>query len=168
MIISSVKSIVKSSTTNECTSNATRFNSHADALVRCRLHCSMEGVQGLNWCHWMPPSGKYLHLSPGEQGGHILRKTTKKHHTCRPFCRPWQSAGMILRAPPGGEGSGHYDGSHWPPPLGEYCGRYKKLVMHTAVLFRVFSLSTRFSAGRGDVKVPNNIGVWHINQMGRS
>ena len=63
---------------------------------------------------------------------------------------------MILRAPPGGEGSGHYDGSHWPPPLGEYCGRYKKLVMHTAVLFRVFSLSTRFSAGRGDVKVPNN------------
>jgi hypothetical protein len=38
--------ILKSTTMIKCTSDATRFNRRADALVRYRAHPLMEGVHG--------------------------------------------------------------------------------------------------------------------------
>jgi hypothetical protein len=32
-----------------------------EALVQCRLHQPMEGVQGLTQSQWTPPLGEYLH-----------------------------------------------------------------------------------------------------------
>jgi hypothetical protein len=38
--------ILNSLTMIKCTSNATRFDGRADALVQYRMHCLMEGVHG--------------------------------------------------------------------------------------------------------------------------
>jgi hypothetical protein len=56
------------------------------------------------------------------------------------------------------EGVQGYPGSHWSTPPGEYGGRYA-IGQCFSGIFRVFSSSTRFSAGQDDVKAPNNIGV---------
>jgi hypothetical protein len=39
---------------------AGNFDCHADAVVRCRVHCLMEHIQGFPRSHWMPPLGKWL------------------------------------------------------------------------------------------------------------
>jgi hypothetical protein len=62
-----VRSVTKLSTTNECTSNVTHFDGHADVPVQCRLHRPMEGVQGFTQSHWTPPLGEYSHrIAPAD------------------------------------------------------------------------------------------------------
>lgn len=58
MLISSVKSITISSTTNKCTFDVTCFYGRTNALVRCRLHRLMEGVHGFIQSYWMLSLGE--------------------------------------------------------------------------------------------------------------
>jgi hypothetical protein len=63
----------------EYTTIATCFYGRDDALVQCRIHCPMEGVQGFTRSHWTPPLGKYsLRIIPADNGVACKKKTTKK------------------------------------------------------------------------------------------
>jgi hypothetical protein len=42
------------------TSNADDFDCHADAVVRCRVHCLMKHIPGFTRRQWMLPLGKCL------------------------------------------------------------------------------------------------------------
>jgi hypothetical protein len=48
----------KQTTINKYTYFAGRFDGHGNALVRNRVHCPIEEVQGFTRSHWRPPSGK--------------------------------------------------------------------------------------------------------------
>jgi hypothetical protein len=45
----------------KCKQIAGNFESHANAAVRCEVHCLMEHIPDFTRSHWMPPSGKCLH-----------------------------------------------------------------------------------------------------------
>jgi hypothetical protein len=49
----------KQTTINKYTYFDGRFDGHGNALVRNRVHCLMEEVQGFTRSHWTPPSGKH-------------------------------------------------------------------------------------------------------------
>jgi hypothetical protein len=49
----------KQTTIKKYTYKAGRFDGHGNALVRYRVLCPMEEVQGFTRSHWMPPSGEY-------------------------------------------------------------------------------------------------------------
>ena len=51
--------ISKSSTMIKCTSDATCFDSQADAPVQYHTHCPIKGVHGYPGSHWTSPSGEY-------------------------------------------------------------------------------------------------------------
>ncbi len=112
-------------------------------LVQYRMNVnhSMEGIQGFTQCHWMPPSGKYLHrIAPVDK--EVIckeKKQFKLYHICWPFWWPWWCAGMILCISPDGGGPG--------------------LQRKPADFFRVFSLSTCWKGGTDDVKAPDNKGM---------
>jgi hypothetical protein len=43
---------------NKYTSNAGRFDGHADAAVQCGVHCPIKRIRGSMQSHLMPPLGK--------------------------------------------------------------------------------------------------------------
>ncbi len=74
-----VMTISKLSTTIECTSDATRFDGRADALVQYRTHCPMEGVHGYPGSHWTPSPGEYSHrIDPAATRATANKTTIKK------------------------------------------------------------------------------------------
>jgi hypothetical protein len=50
------------------TSNAGKFDGHADTAVRCRVHLPMERISGIMQSHEIPPLGKCPTLY--RPGGH--------------------------------------------------------------------------------------------------
>ncbi len=93
---------------------------------------------------------------PGRTAGsHSKKKTTKKYHTCRPFCLPCWCAGKYTSASTNAEGPGLSR-----KPLVDASRRvWRPIVGHQTffpVFFRVFSLSVGWRGGLDDVKTPNN------------
>ena len=85
---------------------------------------------------------------PSRRQGRMQKKnTTKEHHTCWLFCRPWRSAGTIPSTLPN-RGDQGYDRRHWSPPVGEYCVQYKRLVSVTPVFPRFSIVNLLFSRSR--------------------
>ncbi len=99
-------------------------------------------------------------------GLHARKKQWKKHHTCWPFWWPWWCAGTIPRATPDRGGLGLQQ-----KPLVDATGWVLRAIVGNRQkkrrFFQVFSLSTRWKGAQSDVKAPNTIKVWHINQMER-
>ena len=110
--------------TSKCASAAGHFDGHAEALKGYMGHCPMEDVQGYTGSHWTPPSGNCsLCIAPA--AARVTGKTTTMgkytlfaghfdgHSNALVQCH----AHCLIEVVQG------YDGSHWSPPLGEYCGQ---------------------------------------------
>jgi hypothetical protein len=64
----------------KCRESAGDFNHHADAAVRCGVHCLMKHIPGFTKSHWMLPSGKYLHrIAPAAAMVDKYIENTQKH-----------------------------------------------------------------------------------------
>ncbi len=70
---------VKIDDAKQYTTIATRFDGCNDVPVKCRVHLSIEGLQGFNRRHWMPTSGKYsLRIIPADNRVACKKKMTKR------------------------------------------------------------------------------------------
>jgi hypothetical protein len=76
-----IMTILKSSTTIKCTSDATNFDGQADAPVQYRTHCPMEGGPWLTGIHWTPPPDEYSHCIASAAARATANKTTIKKYT---------------------------------------------------------------------------------------
>ena len=69
--------------------------------AQCRV--SRASLEATGRCH---RASTHVVLPRRTAGSPCRKKTTKKHHTCRPFCWPWRSAGTIPSASPDRGGPG--------------------------------------------------------------
>ena len=155
---------------NECMYlSPSRFYSLANAPIWYQVHHPMEGVQGFTRSHWTLLSVKYsCCIALVNNRDACRRKNDKKHHTCRPFCWPWWSAGTIPSAFPSGGGSGLQQ-----KPLINASGPVlQAIVAFETTIFFFFKLFHCQPAFQQQVAVmsrpPNNNRAWHIKLAGRS
>ena len=148
--------MTKSSMVVECTSvrpsSTAELMRRYDATYIARWREFMATPEATGSRHW----ASICTVLPRRTTGFACRKKMmKKHHTCRPFRWPWQCAGTIPSTSPNGGGPGLLR-----KPLVAATGRVLRPIEwigHAkADFFRVFSLSTRWKGGSGDVKTPNN------------
>ena len=102
----------------------TWFEGLTEALVRCRLHQPMEGVQGFTWGHWTSPLGKYLHcIAPAAT--RVAGKTmmTEKYMLFAGHSDGHGNVLILYRVHHPIEGVQGYSGSNWSLTPGKYCGR---------------------------------------------
>ena len=102
-----VTTIAKSSMAITCTSvrpvSTAELMRRYDTAPVARWREFMDSLEATGRRHW----ASICTVSPRRTtGSHATKKTTKKHHTCRPFCWPWQCAGKIPSASPDGGGPG--------------------------------------------------------------
>jgi hypothetical protein len=116
--------MTKSTMTNKCTLSANRFDGHGGAPERYRRHHPMCHVHSYSGSHWTPASGNYLlPIAPAATRA-TINKTTIKQYTH--FAGRFDShcnAAVQYRAYCPIEMDQGYNGSHWSPPSGEYCGQ---------------------------------------------
>jgi len=73
--------VKKAAGTNECTSVAGRFDSHAEALKQYMRHQPMQHDQGYIGSHWTPPSGDYSFRIASAAARATINKTMMQHAT---------------------------------------------------------------------------------------
>ncbi len=158
--------MIKKMTTEDNNSNATHFGRQANVPVLSHAHCPMEGVQGFTWCHWMQPSGKYLHHVVLLDNWVVCKKNDKKH-TCWLFWWPWQCTSTIPSTLLHGGGS-----RLWWKPLVVATGQVLWAIVGLRTTFSDFSKFFHCFPPEKRLKMMSRplitMGVWHINQIGRS